>query len=105
MNDEAVHFFPGKLTPLSKILEDYLSKEGLAGPIKVYQMIDRFGEYFPAVARFCKCDEYRKEILYLSVSDPIFTLEVQKLVPEICRVYQEQGIVIKKVKIRGIFSE
>ena len=102
MNDQAVRFFYGKPTLLGEILEEYLVKEGLVEPIRNYQLIELFGEIFPNLKKFCQCEGYRNGVLFLSIADPIFNHEVQKFVPDICRIYQEKGLMIKKIKIRGI---
>ena len=102
MNEKVSHFFPGRPIPLGDVLKEYLEKEGLVEPIKIYQLVGEFKNFFPKVSRFCQCDEYRNGVLYLSLKDPIFCIEVQKSIPEVRRVYQEKGLIIKKVKIRGI---
>jgi len=102
MDDQAYRFFPGQPTRLGEILEEYLKKEGLAEPINNYQLLGRFEEIFPTIKGFCQCDGYRNGVLFLSITDPILNHEVKKLIPYIIRIYQEKGLVIKKVKIRGV---
>ena len=102
MNNRVVSFFWGKPTLLGEILEEYLEKEGLVETIKIHQLIELFGEFFPNLKQLCQCEGYRNGVLFLSITDPIFNLEVQKLIPDICRIYQEKGLMVKKVKIRGI---
>ena len=102
MNDKVVRCFWGKPTLIGEILEDYLEKEGLVEPIKNQQLIGLFGELFPNLKDFCQCEGYRNSVLFLSITDPIFNHEVQKFIPDICRIYQEKGLMVKKVKIRGI---
>lgn len=47
MNNRVVRFFWGKPTLLGEILEEYLEKEGLVETIKIHQLIELFGEFFP----------------------------------------------------------
>ncbi|NLJ49260.1 MAG: DUF721 domain-containing protein [Candidatus Atribacteria bacterium] len=102
MNDEVMHFFYGKPTLLGEILEEYLKEEGLDEPIRNHQLVGLFSEIFPNLKKFCQCEGYRNGVLFLSLADPIFSHEVQKFIPEICKIYQEKGLMVKKVKIRGI---
>lgn len=102
MSEQVVRFFSGKPILLGEILEEYLKKEGLVESIKTHQLIGLFGEIFPNLKKLCQCEGYRNGVLFLSITDPIFNHEVQKFIPEICRIYQDKGLMIKKVKVRGI---
>lgn len=105
MGDQTIRFFPGKPIPISEAIENFLNKEGLAERIQVYQIMDRFGEFFPSLSSYCRCCDFRDGVLYLSVNDPVYSLEVQKVIPDICRVYNEQGMKVIKVKIRCAQTE
>ncbi|MEI6157432.1 MAG: DciA family protein [Atribacterota bacterium] len=100
MSEKPASFFSGRPTRLREILNEFLKKEGLLEKIQFFQQVNRFGEYFPELSLFCHVQNYHDGVLLIQISDPIFSLEVQKRIPDIITTYQEKGVPIQKVKIR-----
>lgn len=93
-------FFEKEPQLLRDILQTVFQKAGLADRWRHYQFFSQFPDLFPAISEFCQPVDFREGILFLTITDPLYTLEVNKNVPEIILRYNERGFPVKRVKIR-----
>ncbi|MCS7242994.1 MAG: DUF721 domain-containing protein [Candidatus Caldatribacterium sp.] len=85
---------------IGEIVTEYLKRSGLLPKVQEYQAMERFREWFPDLAPFCKPVKIMKGVLFLEVEDPIYTLEVESRVHEICALLNSQGVQVSMVKVR-----
>ena len=93
-------FFPVEPGTLADALQEFFQQAGLSKRLETFRILAQFSELFPGLSPFCQVLDYRDEVLFLAVSDPLYTLEIQKRIPEMINVYGERGLLVRKVKIR-----
>ncbi|MBC7217695.1 MAG: DUF721 domain-containing protein [Candidatus Caldatribacterium sp.] len=89
-----------KPLPIGEIVAEYLKKSGLFPKVQVYQVMERFGEWFPDLSSLCTPAKVSRNVLFLEVEDPLYLCEVESRVDEVLSFFRNQGIPIEAVKVR-----
>lgn len=85
---------------IGEVVTEYLRKSGFFPKVQVYQVIERFSEWFPDLAPLCTPSRVVKNVLFLEVQDPLYVCEVEGRVEEVLACLRNQGIPVEAVKVR-----
>lgn len=89
-----------KPLPIGEVVAEYLKRSGLFPKVQVYQVIERFREWFPELSSLCTPVKVSRNVLFLEAEDPLYLCEVESRVDEILSFFRSQGIPIEAVKVR-----
>ncbi|HSV31119.1 MAG TPA: DUF721 domain-containing protein [Atribacteraceae bacterium] len=92
-------FFQRKPGTLAEALQKYFQDAGLSQRMATFQILEQYPVFFPELATFSRPADYREGVLFLVVTDPLYTLEIQKRIPEVIQIYRFRGLPIERVKI------